>query len=200
MSMTIGVGAAEAGEPAFPAAEDCIADKAYRSRDRIREALTTQVTGGLSPASLALAFMDWSIRLASAPGKYTELAVKASRKAAWLAGGSFMVDGRPAAIQNIRVPIFAVGTERDHVAPWRSVYKIHQLADTDVTFVLTSGGHNAGIVSELGHPHRHFRAWLVSHSSPDRVPPPAMGAPEKAMRRSWMRLAPTFFKGESHDG
>ncbi|BBK41634.1 poly-beta-hydroxybutyrate polymerase [Allostella vacuolata] len=74
-----------------------------------------------------------------------------------LAAGQFMVDGRPAALQNIRVPMFAVGTERDHVAPWRSVYKILQLADTDVTFVLTSGGHNAGIVSEPGRAGRRFR-------------------------------------------
>lgn len=74
-----------------------------------------------------------------------------------LATGRFMVDGRPAALQNIRVPMFVVGTERDHVAPWRSVYKIHQLADTDVTFVLASGGHNAGIVSEPGHRGRRYR-------------------------------------------
>ncbi len=75
-----------------------------------------------------------------------------------LATGRFMVDDRPAALQNIRTPMFVVGTERDHVAPWRSVYKIHYLADTDVvTFVLTSGGHNAGIVSEPGRPRRHFR-------------------------------------------
>jgi polyhydroxyalkanoate synthase len=38
-----------------------------------------------------------------------------------------------------------------------SVYKINLLFDTAVTFVLTSGGHNAGIVSEPGHPNRRYR-------------------------------------------
>ncbi len=74
-----------------------------------------------------------------------------------LAVGRYMVEGRPVSLQNIRIPLFVVGTERDHVAPWKSVYKIHQLTDTDVTFVLASGGHNAGIVSEPGHKHRHYR-------------------------------------------
>jgi len=74
-----------------------------------------------------------------------------------LAEGRFQVAGKPVALEDIETPIFSVATERDHVAPWRSAFKIHLLAETDVTFLLTSGGHNAGIVSEPGHPRRAYR-------------------------------------------
>ena len=74
-----------------------------------------------------------------------------------LAEGRYKVDGKSVSIGDIRQPLFCVGTVKDHVAPWRSVYKWHALADTDVTFVLTEGGHNAGIVSEPGHPYRSYR-------------------------------------------
>jgi len=74
-----------------------------------------------------------------------------------LAEGRFDVDGRPVHVSDIRVPIFAVGTIRDHVAPWKSAFKIDMLSDTDVTFALTSGGHNAGILTPPGHPRRTYR-------------------------------------------
>jgi polyhydroxyalkanoate synthase len=87
-----------------------------------------------------------------------------------LAEGRYHVGNKAIAITDIRAPIFAVGTEDDQVAPWRSVYKLHLFADTDMTFVLTSGGHNAGIVSEPGHPNRHFRIADTKASTAYRDP------------------------------
>ena len=83
-----------------------------------------------------------------------------------LAEGRFRVEGRPIALTDVRAPIFAVGTERDHVAPWRSAFKIQLLTDTDVTFLLTTGGHNAGIVSEPGHGGRSYR--VLTKGAKDR--------------------------------
>jgi len=74
-----------------------------------------------------------------------------------LAEGRFEAGGEPVSLTDIRAPIFAVGTERDHVAPWRSTYKICLQAETEVTYLLASGGHNVGIVSEPGHPEHGFR-------------------------------------------
>ena len=74
-----------------------------------------------------------------------------------LAEQRYYVGDRPVAISDIRVPIFSVGTIKDHVSPWKSVYKIHLLTDTEVSFLLTNGGHNAGIISEPGHPGRFYQ-------------------------------------------
>ncbi len=75
-----------------------------------------------------------------------------------LSEGRYLVDGRPIVVSDIDLPVFCVATVSDHVAPWRSVYKLHYLTPTEIHFVLTSGGHNAGIVSEPGRPRRSFQA------------------------------------------
>ena len=82
-----------------------------------------------------------------------------------LATSNYRVQDRPVSLADIRLPIFLVGTERDHISPWRSVYKLHHLCDAEITFVLAAGGHNAGIVSEPGHANRHYQiACRAAHS------------------------------------
>jgi polyhydroxyalkanoate synthase len=78
--------------------------------------------------------------------------------------GRYRVKDKPISISDIKIPIYVVATVKDHVAPWRSVYKINLMEDTEITFVLAGGGHNAGIVSEPGHANRSYQ---VSTSKSD---------------------------------
>jgi poly[(R)-3-hydroxyalkanoate] polymerase subunit PhaC len=83
-----------------------------------------------------------------------------------LAEGRYRVEGKSIALADIRVPIFSVGTLTDHVAPWRSAFKVHLLTDSEVTFLLTTGGHNAGVVSPPGHPRRSYQIATHAHDEP----------------------------------
>ena len=103
-----------------------------------------------------------------------------------LAEGRFHVDGRPVAIHDIRAPMFAVGTEKDHVAPWRSVFKFHLLSDLDLTFALTSGGHNAGIIAGREASGHHYR--IARHRDNDcYIDPDTWYARNSEQNGSWWR-------------
>jgi len=71
-----------------------------------------------------------------------------------LAEARLKVLGRTVCMADVDAPMFVVGTVTDHVAPWKSVFKIHYLNGGDISFLLTTGGHNAGIVSGPAHPRR----------------------------------------------
>ncbi|MDA9435783.1 PHA/PHB synthase family protein [Bradyrhizobium sp. CCBAU 51627] len=95
-----------------------------------------------------------------------------------LAEGRYPVEGRNISLSDIHIPMFVVGTLTDHVAPWRSVHKLHYQVDADLTFLLTSGGHNAGVVAppdEAGH------SYQVMTKGADA---PYVGPDE------WLKLAP----------
>jgi polyhydroxyalkanoate synthase len=87
-----------------------------------------------------------------------------------LAEGRYEFEGTPLSLHDIRVPTFVVGTVKDHVSPWRSVFKVQRLVGGEVTFVLTNGGHNAGIVSEPGHAGRRFQIQTTGAQQPRQTP------------------------------
>ena len=101
-----------------------------------------------------------------------------------LAENRYRVGAQPVSLADVHIPVFLVGTETDHVAPWRSVYKLHYLTPAEVSFVLTSGGHNAGIVNPPGASKRHYRQW-VSVAGSSRLGPDHWLATAPQYQGSW---------------
>ncbi len=83
-----------------------------------------------------------------------------------LAEGRYKALGQTVRLDAIDVPMFVAATQRDHVAPWKSVYKVHGLVHSPVTMALASGGHNMGIVSPPSGPMADAAAgyYLSSHA------------------------------------
>ncbi len=102
-----------------------------------------------------------------------------------LAADRYTVGGRTVHLADIRAPAFVVGTEADHVAPWRSVYKADRLLGSEsVTFLLTSAGHNGGIVSGPVNPKRRHRVRTRAAGEPS-LPPEEWLAQVPVQPGSW---------------
>jgi polyhydroxyalkanoate synthase len=101
-----------------------------------------------------------------------------------LSAGRFAVEGRVIALKDISVPMFVVATEKDHIAPWKSVYKTQLFTTCDLTFVLTSGGHNSGIVFDPAQTRGHHR---LSHRAAGALytGPEAWHAGQETRPGSW---------------
>jgi len=82
-----------------------------------------------------------------------------------LAEGRYPVGDRPVVLSDITTPIFCVATQTDHISPWRSVFKLHLLTNSGLTFLLTTGGHNAGIIS-IPNQKRSYQVDTKHHDAP----------------------------------
>jgi polyhydroxyalkanoate synthase len=116
-----------------------------------------------------------------------------------LAEGHFTIGGRPVSLRDIRVPLFTVSTLADHVAPWRSVYKIQALTDADVTFLLSNGGHNAGIVNPPGNPKR-FHQIATHKESENYIDPDSWQKNAAHHEGSWWSCWQSWLVRNSSDG
>jgi polyhydroxyalkanoate synthase subunit PhaC len=58
-----------------------------------------------------------------------------------------VVKGVPIDLKQIRQDVYAVGTQQDHIVPWKAAWRITEFAGGNVRFVLGGSGHIAGISS-----------------------------------------------------
>jgi len=79
-----------------------------------------------------------------------------------LARGVLEVKGQRLSLADVRNDVYAVGAINDHIVPWHASYKTTGLMGGDVRYVLSSGGHIAGIVNPPGP-----KAWYEAAMPPN---------------------------------
>ncbi|MFT6389730.1 MAG: polyhydroxyalkanoate synthase [Cellvibrionaceae bacterium] len=102
-----------------------------------------------------------------------------------LAEGDYQVDGEEVVLSSLTLPIFYVATEKDYLSPWRSVYKLHLFTNTELTFVLTNGGHNSGIASLPSESWHHYQMGTSAEGAPYISPDKWLEQHPKQHSGSW---------------
>jgi len=68
------------------------------------------------------------------------------------------IKGQGIDLSLIDTPSYTVACTGDHIVPWEGTFKMRELHGGPVRFVLTSGGHIAGVVNPPAQSHREY--WL----------------------------------------
>jgi polyhydroxyalkanoate synthase len=79
--------------------------------------------------------------------------------------GELVLDGVPIDVARIKSPLYVLGSREDHIVPWQSAYRTTQLTGGKARFVLTSGGHIAGLVNPPGK--AKARLWTQESCPPE---------------------------------
>ncbi|MFN0313926.1 MAG: PHA/PHB synthase family protein [Burkholderiales bacterium] len=157
-----------------PGAQLASAFASLRSRDLIWKFAVQNYLLGETPAPFDLLY--WNSDSANLPGRlyawylrhcYLENQLKIPK--------ALSIAGHACDLSRLRMPCYVLGTELDHIVPWRGAYASAQLLGGDVEFVLGSSGHIAGVVSPPNSGRRSYRTarmelpeakeWLAaSHS------------------------------------
>jgi polyhydroxyalkanoate synthase len=64
--------------------------------------------------------------------------------------GAFVIDDTPIDLGKISAPLYVLGAENDHIAPWNATYLTTQYVGGEAKYTLTNSGHIAGIVNPPG--------------------------------------------------
>ena len=101
-----------------------------------------------------------------------------------LARGVLELDGEQLSLKSIQADTFIVAAENDHIAPWRTSFTSTELLGGDVTFVLSTAGHIAGVVNPPSPKAKHW-VGTVGATGPDAPGPDAWRSRSTEVAGSW---------------
>jgi len=81
---------------------------------------------------------------------------------------AFVLNGVPIDLGKIETPMYVLGAESDHIAPWRTTYMTSQYVGGDVKYTRTNSGHVAGICNPPGNKKACY--WTTDHTEPGESP------------------------------
>lgn len=135
---------------------------------------------GEPPRTFDLLF--WNSDQTNLPGRLHLESVKRLYCDNALAAGRFEIDGEMINLRSITAPVFLHAARKDHISPFRSVFKGMRLFGGPVDFLLADLGHIAGVVNPPAA--KKYRYWTA--------PQNASGPPHGANSRDvdvWLRDA-----------
>lgn len=81
-----------------------------------------------------------------------------------LARGDYALGGEPLNLKDVTIDLYVVGAVNDHIVPWTSSFAVSGLTGGKVRYVLSNGGHIAGVVNPPG-PKAWFEALPAGKDS-----------------------------------
>ncbi|MFC9787579.1 PHA/PHB synthase family protein [Rhodococcus sp. NPDC127528] len=99
-----------------------------------------------------------------------------------LAQGAFTIAGQPISLADVDSDVYIVGAIDDHIVPWESSYAGALLFGGKARFVLSNGGHIAGIVNPPGK-----KSWVETLGAPEDADTPALPTDSATWRTSAQR-------------
>jgi polyhydroxyalkanoate synthase len=111
--------------------------------------------GGQPPAFDLLAWNGDSTRLPAAMHSFYLRTLYIDNQ---LARGDMELGGQHLSLQDVKSDAYVVGAVNDHIVPWEASYKATHLLGGNVRYVLSNGGHVAGIVNPPGPKAQHETA------------------------------------------
>jgi polyhydroxyalkanoate synthase len=97
-----------------------------------------------------------------------------------LARGVMEIMGQQLSLADVKNDVYVVGAINDHIVPWPASYKTTGLMGGDVRYVLSSGGHIAGIVNPPGP-----KAWYEVARTPNPATAPRWREAAERHSGSW---------------